>query len=53
LNDGVMVAAVPGKRVPTLYARTGEIVPFLALAVAILAVALAFGARWRRSARND
>lgn len=30
-NDGVMVVAVPGERVPTLYARTGEVVPLLAL----------------------
>jgi apolipoprotein N-acyltransferase len=41
LNDGVMVAAVPGKRVSTLYARTGEVVPLLALALCVLALALA------------
>jgi apolipoprotein N-acyltransferase len=40
-NDGVMVVAVPGKRVSTLYARTGEIVPPLALAFCMLGVVLA------------
>jgi apolipoprotein N-acyltransferase len=30
--SGVMVIAIPSERVPTLYARTGEIVPFVALA---------------------
>jgi len=40
-NDGVMVVAMPGKRVPTLYARTGEVVPLIALAFCVLAVALA------------
>lgn len=30
-GDGVMVVAVPAARVPTLYARTGEVVPLLAL----------------------
>ena len=43
-SDGVMVAVVPGKRVPTLYARTGEIVPLVALVFCALAVALAIGA---------
>ena len=38
-NDGVMVVAVPGERVPTLYTATGEVVPLLALAYcAIVAV---------------
>jgi hypothetical protein len=39
-----MVAAVPGKRLQTLYARTGEIVPLVALVFCLLAVALAIGA---------
>lgn len=29
--DGVLVVAVPSERVPTLYARTGEFVPYIAL----------------------
>jgi apolipoprotein N-acyltransferase len=53
LSDGVMVVAVPGKRVPTLYARTGEIVPLLALAFSVLAVLLAVVSPGRRSARDD
>jgi apolipoprotein N-acyltransferase len=52
LSDGVMVVAVPGKRVPTLYAKTGEIVPLFALAFSVLAVALAIVAPRRRSARD-
>ena len=35
-GDGVMVVAVPTERVPTLYARTGEIVPLLTLAFCLL-----------------
>ena len=35
-GDGVMVVAVPTDRVPTLYARTGEIVPLLTLAFCLL-----------------
>jgi apolipoprotein N-acyltransferase len=50
-SDGVMVVAVPGKRVPTLYARTGEIVPLVALVFCVLAAVLAIVAR-RRSARD-
>ena len=38
LSDGVMVVAVPGERVPTLYARTGEIVPLVALAFCVLVI---------------
>jgi len=38
LSDGVMVVAVPSQRVSTLYARTGEIVPLVALAFCVLAV---------------
>jgi apolipoprotein N-acyltransferase len=38
LGDGVMVVAVPTTRVPTLYARTGELVPLVALAFCVLAV---------------
>jgi apolipoprotein N-acyltransferase len=51
-SDGVMVVAVPGKRVSTLYARTGEIVPLAALAFCVLAVVLAIVAPRRRGARN-
>jgi apolipoprotein N-acyltransferase len=47
-SDGIMVVAVPGKRVPTLYARTGEIVPVLALAFCVIAVPLAIVAPRRR-----
>jgi apolipoprotein N-acyltransferase len=47
-SDGIMVIAVPGKRVPTLYARTGEIVPVLALAFCVIAVPLAIVAPRRR-----
>jgi apolipoprotein N-acyltransferase len=47
-SDGVMVVTVPGRRVPTLYARTGEIVPRLALAFCVLAMALAIVAPRRR-----
>jgi len=35
-GDGVSVVAVPAQRVPTLYARTGEVVPPLALAFCLL-----------------
>jgi apolipoprotein N-acyltransferase len=38
-GDGVMVVAVPSQRVPTLYARTGEIVPLAALAFCALVMA--------------
>jgi apolipoprotein N-acyltransferase len=51
-SDGVMVVAVPGKRVPTLYARTGEIVPLIALAFCVLAAVLAIVPPQRRSARD-
>ena len=37
-SDGVMVVAVPGERVPTLYTRIGEVVPLLALAFCVLAM---------------
>lgn len=37
-GDGVMVVAVPGERVPTLYAWTGEVVPLIALAFCILII---------------
>jgi len=51
-GDGVMVVAVPGKRVSTLYARTGEIVPLVALAFCVLAVALAIVSPRQRSERG-
>lgn len=50
VGDGVMVVAVPTKRVPTLYARTGEVVPLLALAFIVIALIrslLAGGVRQR------
>jgi len=31
IGDGVMVVSMPSERVPTLYSRTGEVVPLLAL----------------------
>jgi len=37
-GDGVMVVAVPGERVPTLYTRIGEVVPLVALAFCVLVV---------------
>jgi len=36
-----MVVAVPARRVPTLYARTGEVVPLLALLFLVVAMARA------------
>jgi apolipoprotein N-acyltransferase len=48
-SDGVMIVAVPGKRVSTLYARTGEIVPLVALAFCVLAAAFAIVAPRRRA----
>jgi len=36
LGDGVLVVAVPGRRVPTLYTRTGEVIPLVALAFCAL-----------------
>ena len=44
-GDGVMVVAVPGERVPTLYARTGEIMPLAALAFCLLVLVLGLRAR--------
>jgi apolipoprotein N-acyltransferase len=35
-GDGVLVVAVPSQRVPTLYARTGELVPLLALTFCVV-----------------
>jgi len=37
-GDGVMVVAVPTERVPTLYARTGDIVPLMAMVFCVLVV---------------
>lgn len=39
-GDGVMVAAVPAQTVPTLYAKTGDVLPWLTLAFSIAAIAL-------------
>jgi apolipoprotein N-acyltransferase len=44
-GDGVMVVAVPTVRVPTLYARTGEIVPLIALAFCVFVGARVVGVR--------
>jgi len=38
VGDGVLIASVPARRVPTLYTRTGEVLPLLALAFLALAV---------------
>jgi apolipoprotein N-acyltransferase len=42
---GVMTADLPAVAVPTLYARTGDVLPWLAVAFLLLAVALTL---WRR-----
>jgi apolipoprotein N-acyltransferase len=42
LSDKVLVVAIPAKRVSTLYANTGEIVPLAALAFCTLVVVLLF-----------
>ncbi|MBI5636912.1 MAG: hypothetical protein HZA03_02960 [Nitrospinae bacterium] len=39
-GDGVMVAAVPAQAVPTLYAKTGDVLPWLTLAFSTVAIAL-------------
>jgi apolipoprotein N-acyltransferase len=52
LSDGVMVVAVPGKRVPTLYGKTGEIVPLIALGFCVVSIALALAVPRRRGARD-
>jgi apolipoprotein N-acyltransferase len=44
-SDGVMVVAVPSERAATLYARTGEIVPLVALAFCVLTVVHVLRAR--------
>ena len=44
-GDGVMVAGVPTERVRTLYARTGEVVPYAAFAFCALTCIVLFGAR--------
>ena len=49
INDGVMVATVPAARVATVYARTGEIVPVLALGFSLWSVVRALTSRARRS----
>jgi apolipoprotein N-acyltransferase len=38
VGDGVLIVAVPAQRVPTLYTRTGEVLPILALLFCALAV---------------
>jgi len=39
-GDGVFVVAMRGARVPTLYTKTGEVIPLLALAFTILVLVL-------------
>lgn len=39
-GDGVFVVAMRGARVPTLYAKTGEVIPLLALAFTVLVLVL-------------
>ncbi len=50
-GDGVMVVAVPTVRVPTLYTRTGELVPLVA--AAFVALALIQVLRMRPRARSS
>lgn len=45
-GDGVMVVSTPTERVPTLYTRTGELIPPLALAFVIVAVLCAMRSRF-------
>lgn len=47
ISDGVMVVSMPTGRVPTLYARTGELVPLIALAFVVFAVVRALWSRAR------
>ncbi len=49
-GDGIMVTTVLAGRVPTLYAKTGEVLPLAALAFSALAVAMAVRAGRRRHA---
>jgi apolipoprotein N-acyltransferase len=44
-SDGVMVVAMPGERVPTLYCLTGEIVPLIALAFVVTVLVMVLRAR--------
>lgn len=46
-TDGVSVVAVPTERVPTFYARTGEIVPIICLACCALVLVRLVGVRNR------
>lgn len=39
-GDGVMVAAVPAQAVPTLYVKTGDVLPWLTLIFSAIAIAL-------------
>jgi len=48
-SDGVLVVDVPGERVPTLYAKTGEIVPLAALAFCLFVAARLLLARRTRA----
>lgn len=44
-SENVMVVDVPTERVPTLYARTGEIVPLMALVFCVFALVRMFGVK--------
>jgi apolipoprotein N-acyltransferase len=37
-SDGVLVATVPTARVPTIFARTGDLVPFVAMVFCLFAI---------------
>ncbi len=39
VNEGVLVASVPAARVPTLFSRTGDLLPLAAIAFCLLVVA--------------
>ena len=45
-GDGVMVVSTPIQRLPTLYTRTGELIPLLALAFVIFTVLRAMRSRF-------
>ncbi len=47
-NDRIMLATLPVERVPTLYARTGDWLPVLALLFIVLASVRAMFSRWKK-----
>ena len=44
-GDGVFVVSLPGSRIPTVYAATGEIFPLIALGFSVPLIGLAFARR--------